>query len=274
MKNICHLIFCALLVVLFTSNTGSAQGLLKKAGQRLGREAGRMLDKDKNTNTQDNSNQNNPNPSINQNQGAGNGVEGNQPSFQTKTSSTGRKKMTPPDVKKSMADAEASYTSKNYDDTRYNVRQAITGIEIEIGYQILDSLPKSIDGMDYKDEDDQVISSGYGFAGFNVERSYYNKAEKSLDISILNNETMSSGINMILSNPGYMSSNGNQKAVKVGSYRAVLNAEDNGKFSLSIPLGQSSLIIMSLNDYKDENEVIQTAGKFDIAGIKTMLGEQ
>ena len=271
MKNIYKLFFCILLMLMACSYTSSAQGLLKKVGRKLGNEAEKMLDgkSDKNNNSDDNSDQN-----SNMDQ---NGMNNNPgvSSSQVKTSSTGRKKMTPPDVKKYIADAETAFGTKNYDETRYNVQQALVGIELEIGYQILESLPKSIDGLDYNDEDDQVLSNGYGFAGFNVERSYYNKKDKSLDISILNNAALSSGVNMILTNPMYMNnSDNNQKAVKVGTYRAVITAEEDGSFNLSIPIGQSSLIQFVCRDYQDENEVISSAEKFDIAGIKTMLGEQ
>ena len=276
MKSIHKILFYALIMILAGSYSASSQGLLKRMGQKVGREADKMLDKsldkgNKSGNTDTNPNTNNPGVNTQQTEaypgGANYGV-------QTQTSSTGRKKMTPPDVKKSIADAETAFKSKSYDDTRFNIQQALIGIELEVGYQILDSMPKNIDGLDYKAEDDQVMSSGSGFAGFHVERSYY-KSDKSMDVNILNNAAMISGINMVLTNPTYMnSSNNNQKAVKVGSYRAVLSAEENGSFSLSVPLGQSSLISMSFQEYKDENEVLQSAQKINIESIKTMLGEQ
>ncbi len=272
MKNVYKAFFYAILILMMSSYTASGQGLLKKVGRKLGNEAEKMLDKD--SNKGNNSNQDNSNQNANTGQGNA-GYNMGQPNVETTTSSTGRKKMKPPDVKKMLADAQTSYGSKKYDDTRYNVQQAIAGIELEIGYQILDSLPKKIDNLDYKDEDDQVVSGGYGWTGFNVERSYYDKKDKSLDISILNNAAMSSGINMILTNPMYTNSSDNsQKAVKVGDYRAVIKAEDDGGFTLSIPLGQSSIIIFSCKKFQDEDEVTNTAAQFDIAGIKRMLGEQ
>jgi hypothetical protein len=274
MRSISKLFFYVLLISFISSYSATSQGLLKRAGQKLGREAEKMLDKDKSKNSNsDNNNQNNPNQNVNQNPG-GEAYPGGGAS-QTRTSSTGRKKMTPPDVNKSMTDAETAFKSKDYNDTRFNIQQALTGIELEIGYQMLDSMPKNIDGLDYKDEDDQVLSTGYGFAGFNVARSWRNKDDKSMNVSIMNNAAMSSSYNMILTNPGYMnSSNNNQKTVKVGTYRAVLTAEENGSFSLGIPLGQSSLIAMTFQDYKDEDEVIHSAQQLNIDGIKTMLGEQ
>jgi hypothetical protein len=277
MKSIHKILFYALMITLIGSYSASSQGLLKKMGQKVGREAEKMLDKSLDKGDKSGNNNSNPSPD---NSGVNNqpNVEGNSGigsyGVQTQTSSTGRKKMTPPDVNKSIADAETAYKSKSFDDTRFNIQQALIGIELGIGYQILDSMPKNIDGLDYKSEDDQVMSGGSGFAGFHVERSYY-KSEKSMDVNILNNEAMISGLNMALSNPAYMNSaNNNQKSVKVGNYRAVMSAEENGSFSLSIPLGQSTLISMSFQEYKDENEVLQSAQKINIESIKTMLGEQ
>ena len=177
-------------------------------------------------------------------------------------------------MKKSIADAQTAYGTKNFDETRYNVQQALVGIELEIGYQILNSLPKDVRDNNFKEEDDQVVCSGWGWAGFDVERSYYKKDDRVVDINITNNQALSAGINSYLTNPMYASSSENQKAVKVGDYRAVLTADDDGGFTLSIPLGQSSLIMIKCGDCADENAVSDTALKFDIAGIKTMLGEQ
>jgi hypothetical protein len=278
MKSIHKILFYALLILLTGSYSASSQGLLKKMGQKVGKEAEKMLDKSLDKGDNSGTTGANPNPNTdnsgtnNQQVGEGTG-SGGVYGLQTQTSSTGRKKMTPPDVKKSISDAETAFKSKSYDDTRFNIQQALIGIELEIGYQILNSMPKNIDGLDFKEEDDQVMSNGSGFAGFHVERSYY-KDEKSMDVNILNNEAMITGLNMAMSNPAYMNSSNNQKSVKVGNFRAVMTAEENGSFSLSIPLGQASLIAMSFRDYKDENEVLKSAQTIDIASIKTMLGEQ
>jgi hypothetical protein len=194
---------------------------------------------------------------------------------QTRTSSTGRKKMTPPDVKKSIEDAETTFQAKDYDDARFNMQQALVGIELEVGYQILNSMPKEISGLKFDEEYDQVVTGGYGWVGFNVARSYFGNQDKSLDINVHNNATMLSSVNMVLTNPMYMnSSDGNQKAVKVGDYKALLEAEEDGGFRLSIPLGQSSLILYEFDNFPDENEVVASAQQLNIEEIKTMLGEQ
>ena len=272
MKSIYKISLYALLMIILSTYSASSQGLLKKAGDRLGREAGKLLDKDKAGNQDQNNNQN-TNTEQNQN------TQSSETEYPSGTGSSGssgsqRKKMTPPDVNKSIADAETAFKSKDWEDTRYNIQQALMGIELEIGYEILASLPKELDGLAFTEDEDKVQSSGWGFQGFLVERQYENDKDKSMDVSIINNAAMISGMNMMLSNPGYMNSSDNQKAVKVGSYRALLTAEDNGGFTLGVPLGQSSMVNMEFTEYQDENEVIAAAQKLDLEGIKTMLGEQ
>jgi hypothetical protein len=43
---------------------------------------------------------------------------------------------------------------------------------------------------------------------------------------------------------------------------------------LSVPLGQSSLIVWEAVNFATEQEVMAAANTFDIEGIKKMLGEQ
>ena len=51
----------------------------------------------------------------------------------------------PPDVKAQMAEAETAHAAKNYSDARYSLQQALMGVEIQLGRQILKSLPASAD---------------------------------------------------------------------------------------------------------------------------------
>ena len=56
----------------------------------------------------------------------------------------GLKNTPPPDVNQQIADAEQAHTAGNYSDARYSIQQALMGVEIQIGRQVLKSLPPTV----------------------------------------------------------------------------------------------------------------------------------
>jgi hypothetical protein len=183
---------------------------------------------------------------------------------------------TPPDVKQNLADAEVAYKKNSYGEARYAVQQAMLGIEMEIGNKILKSLPESVNGLNKEAEADQVTSTGYGWAGLTIHREY-NKDDKEMRVTVANNSVWMAGVNAYLANGGYaQQTNGEQtwKQTKVKGYRAIIEYSDASGYKLSVPLGQSSLIVYEAVNFATEQEVIKAAEVIDIDGIKKMLGEQ
>src|SRR5690606_24160423 len=93
---------------------------------------------------------------------------------------------TPPDVKQNLADAETSFKSGSYGEARYAVQQAMLGVEMEIGKEVLEAMPASVSGLDKVADADQVTSSGYGWAGLTIHREYL-KDDKELRTTVANN---------------------------------------------------------------------------------------
>jgi hypothetical protein len=183
---------------------------------------------------------------------------------------------TPPDVKQNLADAEAAYKKSSYGEARYAVQQAMLGVELEIGNKIMKSLPESIVSLPKVSEEDQVTSTGYGWAGLTINRKYYDQKEKELQVTIANNAAWMSGVNAYLASGGYaQQTNGQQnwKQTKVKGYRAVIEYDDASGYKLSVPLGQSSLIVYQAINFANEQEVIKAAEAIDLDGIKKQLGE-
>lgn len=183
---------------------------------------------------------------------------------------------TPPDVKQNLSDADAAFKSSNYGEARYAVQQAMLGVELEIGNKVLASLPESVSGLPKDVAQDQVTSTGWGWAGLTIQRVYY-KDDKELKATIANNSAWMSAVNMYLANGGYAQQTGgeqNWKQVKVKGQRAVIEYDDSSGYKLSLPMGQSSLIVWEGINYASEQEMLAAANSFDIDGIKKMLGEQ
>jgi len=183
---------------------------------------------------------------------------------------------TPPDVKQNLSDAETSYKAGSYGEARYAVQQAMLGVEMEIGKKVLESMPPSVSGLNKVEEADQVTSSGYGWSGLTVHREYLND-DKELRATVANNAAWMTAVNMYMANGGYsQTTNGEQnwKQTKVKGHKAIIEYDDNTGYKLSVPLGQTSLIVWEGVNFESEQEMMAAANSFDIDGIKNMLGEK
>ncbi|MEM8523643.1 MAG: hypothetical protein AAGG68_03315 [Bacteroidota bacterium] len=243
---------------LFISESAQAQVNLRKLRQKAERAIDKAVDKaidkelglDRGNNSSTNSTNNSDNPSA-----AGRGT-----------------KLTPPDVSQHIADANTAVASKNYTNAKFEIQQAILGVELEIGYKILENLPSTVNSMSFDENNDQVSSSGYGFVGFTVGRSYEGN-NKVLNFSVVSNNVLISAYSSMMTNASYSSSEGEQKTVNIDGNRGVLRFE-NGNYELGIPLGQTSIIVFDCDGFADENEVLNAAKLFKINEIKQLLGEQ
>jgi hypothetical protein len=183
---------------------------------------------------------------------------------------------TPPDVKANLTDAESAYKTNSYGEARYAVQQAMLGVELEIGNKVLKSLPETVSGLPAQKESDQVTSTGWGWAGLTIQREYL-KDDKQLRTTIANNSAWMSAVNMYMANGGYaQQTNGQQnwKQVKVKGHKAVIEYNESSGYKLSVPLGQTSLIVWDAVNFATEQEVMTAANAFDIDGLIKTLGEK
>jgi hypothetical protein len=181
---------------------------------------------------------------------------------------------TAPDVKQSISDAETAYKSKDYTDARYSIRQALLGIEMEMGKKVLEGLPTSVNGLNKVDDEDRVTSASVGFIGLIIERVYRND-DKELRFTVGNDAALLSPASMYLSGAYVASTDDqNQKQVKFKDYRGVLEYDEGSGYKLSVPFGQSSVMIVEGVNFASEQEIMSSAEEFDIDKIKKELGEQ
>ncbi|WP_187261248.1 hypothetical protein [Pontibacter beigongshangensis] len=184
---------------------------------------------------------------------------------------------TTPDVKQNLTDAEASYKAGSFGEARYAVQQAMLGVELEIGQKILASLPEAISGLKKDEEVEQVTSMGWGWAGLTILRQYTDSQEKEFRVTVANNAAYVNMLNNYIANGGYAQTTGGQqdwKQTKVKGHRAVIEYSDGDGYKLTVPLGQSSMLMYEGVNFKNEQEVMAAANAVDIDGIKKMLGEK
>lgn len=258
------LLVAAAFTVLITTQT-PAQAILNKLKQKAGEKALDKITGKPNTSTPPKTTS--PNPEVNTTT-----EKGNDPSNKT----GGGLISTPPDVNQNLLDAGAAYKTGSYGEARYAVQQAMLGVELEIGNKILQSLPQSVSGLRSQEADDQVTSTGYGWAGLTIHREYSDDKEKELRITIANNAAWMSAVNMYLTGGGYAQTTGGQqnwKQTKVKGHRAIIEYDESSGYKLSVPLGQSSMIVYEGINFVSEPEMMTAASSIDIEGIKKMLGE-
>jgi hypothetical protein len=189
----------------------------------------------------------------------------------------GLKNTTPPDVVQQITDAETAHGTAKYSDARYAVQQALVGVEIQLGREILKALPNPVNRLDKDTLQDKVASTQWGWNNLTIQRIYSDKKDKQLTITIGNN-ALYSGVAALYFNNAYGvqadANNQNIKQTKVKGHKAMIEYSDSKGYTLIVPLGQSALIVWECINFADENEVMAAANSFDIDGIKKSLGEQ
>ncbi|MEO1054893.1 MAG: hypothetical protein AAFX87_29940 [Bacteroidota bacterium] len=182
-------------------------------------------------------------------------------------------KMTPPDVMENINDASSSVGSSNYRDARFAIQEALRGVELEIGHEILNSFPSTVEGMPFNEDNDEIVTNGVGFVGLNIGRKYTGNDEEAR-VAVSNNSMMISSVNAYLTSSAYAnSSNGEFKRTKVQGFRALLEYSDYDGYKLSVPIGQSALFLLQCVNFQSEDEVMSAANAFNLTEIKNLLGE-
>ncbi|MGZ3766437.1 MAG: hypothetical protein ACXVB0_19490 [Mucilaginibacter sp.] len=255
------LYFLCFLIAAMVNNNASSQGFLKKLKDKVNKTVDNAVDKKTGVAPAGESSNNNSGPSGKPSNKRGGGLSNT----------------TPPDVKAQMAEAESSHAAKNYSDARYSLQQALMGVEIQLGRQILKSLPASVDALNVDTVQDVVMSTQWGWNNLSIQRVWKNNTDKQLTITVGNAGVYAGLAALYFTNAGMIEANNakqNIKQVRVKGNKAIIQYEDSKGYTLIVSLGQSSMIVWECINFTNEQEVMNTANSFDIDGLKKMLGEQ
>jgi len=138
-------------------------------------------------------------------------------------------------------------------------------------------LPETINSLPKDASSDQVTSTGSGWAGLTIVRRYTNNNNKDFRVTVANNALMMSAVNTYFNSSGYAQQTGGQqnwKQTKLKGNRAIIEYNEGSGYKLSVPLGQSTLIVFEGVSFANENEMMSASNTVDIDTIKKMLGEQ
>lgn len=213
----------------------------------------------------------------NSNAGQSQGSRSNSGNNPVNKGGAGLKNTAPPDVNAAMDDAGKSFSAKNYSDARYEVQQALMGIEIQLGRELLKSLPDAVDGLQKDTTEDKVVSTQWGWSNMTIQRVYSDKKDKQLTVSIGNNMLYAGLVNVYFGSAYSVQANSqdqNVKQVKVQGNKAIISYDESKGYSLIVPIGQSSMVVWECINFAIEDEVMAAANAFKIDDIKKSLGEK
>jgi hypothetical protein len=256
-------------IALFTFSTVNSQGLLKKIKDKAQQVADKTIDKkidDAVGIDNNNSNSNNADMST-----VGRNGKPSNKSGEGLIS-------TPPNVNENLTSAETSFKTGKYSEARYSVRQAMLGVEMEIGKKILAGLPETVSGLKKDPATDQVTSAGWGmgWSGLTIQRDY-KEGDKQLSFTIANNALWMQAVNMYFTNSGYMQTSGGEqkwKQIKVQDEKAIIEFDASTGYKLSVPVGQTTLMVYEGVNFANEQDFMTAVNQINIASIKKQLGEK
>ena len=205
-----------------------------------------------------------------------------QPETSTPDSRSGRNtrggglSQTVPDVNLHIGEASASFAANSYSAAKASLRQALWGVELEMGQQVLKSLPEKVDGMPFVADSDRVSSSGIGFVGLMIERHYAGANDMELHVSVGNDSGLLGIAGLALSSGVYMNTSDqtNQKQIRYQGHNAYITYDDYDGYTLGVPFGQSSVLVLQGVNYDSETAFMAAANQFSIQTIKQKLGVQ
>lgn len=209
-----------------------------------------------------------------------NGMPGSTPGVggPSNTMGGGLKNTTPPDVNQNINDAEKSTTAADYGNARFALQQAMTGVEIELGRQLLQSLPQTVSGLNKDTTKNLVQSLQYGWSNLTIQTAYTDGKDKQLKITIGNNPMYAGVVNMYFNNYTLIQNNGDNnnkmKQVRVKGNNGLIQYDASTGYQVFIQLSQSSMISWECVNFATEDEVMAAVNSFDVDGIKKTMGEQ
>lgn len=171
------------------------------------------------------------------------------------------------DVASNLGTAESSYKSGDLENTRFALQEALNGVNQAIGNEILGLLPSGMGGMSVVEGSDDVTGVNTGFAGLFVSRNY-SAENKSASFQIVSDSPLLAGVNTLLTMSAFMSSDPNQKRIKVDGYKALLTKEEGetGGYNLQLPFS-SSLLTFECDGITTEEEMMQLVEALPVAEI-------
>lgn len=173
------------------------------------------------------------------------------------------------DVTASLNSAGSSYGSGDLENARFELQEALNGVNRAIGEAILGILPASMGGMESIPESDDVMGTNMGFAGLSVSREYEGEG-RNATFNIVSDSPLLSAVSSLLSMSVFIAADPNQKRIKIDGYKALMSRSEDDEggvsYNLQLPFG-SSLMTFDCYGVADEDEFVKLAEMIPVGDI-------
>jgi hypothetical protein len=165
-------------------------------------------------------------------------------------------------------EAKSEYQSGKLESSRFALREALNGINQAIGHDMLALMPEELGNMVMNEDEDNVTGMNTGFAGLFVSR-HYQSEDQSASVEVVSDSPLLGGINILLSMPAFMTSDPNQKRIKVDGQKALLtrNASDTStSYDVQLVFGDT-LFTFHTDGIDSEDDVLKLLDQFPVRDI-------
>lgn len=176
-------------------------------------------------------------------------------------------------VDQALNEARGHYQRGDLEEARFALQQAMNELDQAIGQEILAMLPQRMGTLSVLEQDEVIGSAAILMVGLHVSRSWGGNDNQQIDLQLIADSPLLTGINAILALP-MIGSDPNQKRVRISGYRGLLQREQgsdgNVRWDLQVPIG-SSLLSMNFNGITEERTVVEMANTLPLERISRML---
>jgi hypothetical protein len=173
-----------------------------------------------------------------------------------------------------LSNAKSAYQTKNLEDTRFALENALKEVNMEIGKQALSILPLSIGKLTADPKNDDVSGMVVLYSGLNIVRNYSGATENAT-LTIITDSPMLAAISAILTMPAMMLNNDEQKVVKIAGYKSLIqkSKDENDKvngYTLQVPF-DNSLLSLDYQGAISEADFTAIANSLPVAQLVNLL---
>lgn len=178
------------------------------------------------------------------------------------------------EVDKHLNEAKSAYAAGQLDAARFALQQAMNEVDLAIGKEILKVLPAKMGQCQVVAAEDNVSFGAGGYAGLYLNRTYRADEQNHIEVQIIGDSPLLAGVNAILSLPLIGAGDPNQKRIRVGNYRALMQKSTDSEgivsWDVQVPFG-SSLMTVQFRNNADEKTATDLANTIPVEQVARLL---